>query len=336
MRSAAVGVTIGAGATVLVIGAAYLQAASDNPALNLALSVSVPAKYQELVQDAGNTCPEVTPNLLASLLTQESGFNPKAKSPVGARGIAQFMPSTWESSGVDGNGDGKRDVWDPEDAIPSSAKYLCSIARDVKDVPGNKQDNILAAYNAGTDAVKRYGGVPPYKETQNYVRSISSLAGQPGKGGKAGTVITARQGATVVNTAQEALGTEYSWGGGNASGPSTGTCCSPRGRSGADIRGFDCSGLTVYAYAKVGIALPRTAAAQYAASKPVNPGEMRVGDLVFYGSSASSIHHVGIYVGGGYMIDAPRPGTKVRFSPLESMSDLFGVARPIHSTSKEI
>lgn len=246
------------------------------------------------------------------------------------------MPSTWESSGIDGNGDGKRDVWDPEDAIPSSAKYLCGIARDVKDVPGNKQNNMLAAYNAGTDKVRRYGGVPPYKETQNYVRSITSLAGQPAKGGQPGTAITAREGATVVNAAQEALGTEYSWGGGNASGLSTGSCCSPKGRSGADIRGFDCSGLTLYAYAKIGVTLPRTAAAQYAASKPIQSGQMRVGDLVFYGASPSSIHHVGIYIGGGYMIDAPRPGTKVRFSPLNSMSDLFGVARPIHSTSKEI
>ncbi|MER0485098.1 bifunctional lytic transglycosylase/C40 family peptidase [Streptomyces sp. Edi2] len=336
LRSGAVGVTIGVGATVVVIGAAFIQAAGNNPALNAALSISVPAKYQGLIEEAGNTCPEVTPNLLASLVTQESGFNPKAKSPVGAEGIAQFMPSTWESSGVDGNGDGKRDVWDPEDAIPSSAKYLCGIAREVKDVPGNKQSNMLAAYNAGTDAVRKYGGVPPYRETQNYVKSISSLAGQPAKGGKPGTAITAQQGATAVKAAQEKLGAPYSWGGGNASGPSTGSCCSPRGRSGADISGFDCSGLTLYAYAKVGITLPRTAAAQYAASKPIKSGEMRIGDLVFYGSSASSIHHVGIYIGGGYMIDAPRPGTKVRFSPLDSMRDLFGVARPIHSTTKEI
>lgn len=335
LRSAVVG-AVGAGATVVVIAAALIQAAGDHPALNAVLNISVPAEYQELIEEAGNTCPEVTPNLLAALLTQESGFNPKAKSPVGAQGIAQFMPSTWESSGIDGNGDGKRDAWDPEDAIPSSAKYLCSIAEDVKDVPGNKQNNMLAAYNAGTSAVLKYGGVPPYKETQNYVRSISSLAGQTDKGGKPGTAITAQQGATAVKAAQEMLGKPYSWGGGDASGPTAGICCSPRGSSGADIRGFDCSGLTVYAYSKIGITLPRTAAAQYAASKPIKSGQMRIGDLVFYGSSASSIHHVGIYIGGGYMIDAPKPGAKVRFSPLDSMRDLFGVARPIHNTTEEI
>ncbi|MEU9396913.1 bifunctional lytic transglycosylase/C40 family peptidase [Streptomyces sp. NPDC048324] len=336
MRSGTAALAIGAGSTVLVIAAAYLQAAGDSPALNAALSLSVPAKYKSLIEESGNRCPEVTPNVLAALLTQESGFNPTAKSSVGAEGIAQFMPSTWENSGIDGNGDGKRDVWDPEDAIPSAAKYLCSIADDVKDVPGNKQSNMLAAYNAGTGAVIKYQGVPPYKETQNYVRSISALADQPSKGGKAGTTVTAQQGIAAVNAAQEMLGTPYSWGGGDVSGPSTGTCCSPRGRSGEDISGFDCSGLTLYAYAKVGIILPRTAAAQYAASEPVKPEDMQIGDLVFYGSSASSIHHVGIYVGGGYMLDAPRPGTNVRFDPLGSMRDLFGVARPIHGSTKEI
>ncbi|MEV0324585.1 NlpC/P60 family protein [Streptomyces sp. NPDC050658] len=337
MRSAAVVAAAGGGATLLVIGAALIQAAGDNPALNAALTVSVPAKYQDLIEDAGSVCPEVTPNLLAALLTQESGFNPEAKSPVGARGIAQFMPATWETSGVDGNGDGKRDVLDPEDAIPSSAEHLCKIADEVKDVPGNKTNNMLAAYNSGSGAVKRYGGIPPYAETQNYVRSINALAGQgSAKGGKPGTLITARQGATAVNAAQKMVGTPYSWGGGNASGPSTGTCCSPNGSSGGSTKGFDCSGLTVYAYAKIGITLPRTATAQYAASEPVKAGELQIGDLAFYGDSAASIHHVGIYIGGGYMVDAPRPGEKVRYSRLDSMSDLVGYARPTHNAKKEI
>jgi cell wall-associated NlpC family hydrolase len=307
-----------------------MQGAGDIP-LATALSLAVPTQYQSLIESAGNTCPEVTPNLLAALLTQESGFNPEAKSPVGAQGIAQFMPSTWETHGIDGNGDGKRNVWDPQDAIPSSAKYLCTIAKDVKDVPGNKQSNMLAAYNAGSGAVRKYGGVPPYKETQNYVRSITSLANQP-SGGKTATT---NQATVAISAAKGMIGTPYSWGGGNQSGPSTGICCSPKGRSGASIRGFDCSGLTLYAYAKAGIALPRTAAQQYAASEPVKPGQMRPGDLVFYGKSAASIHHVGIYIGGGYMIDAPRPGTQVRYSPLDTMRDLLAVARPT-AHNKEI
>ncbi|MFE7779291.1 NlpC/P60 family protein [Streptomyces sp. NPDC057445] len=331
MRSS-LAVTIGVGATAAVVVAALVQAAGDNP-IDAALSVSVPADYQALIEKAGHACPEISPNLLAALLKKESEFDPKARSPVGAQGIAQFMPSTWESHGIDGNGDGKRDVWDPEDAIPSSARYLCTVAKEVKDVPGSQQSNMLAAYNAGSYAVRKAGGVPPIRETQDYVRTITALAKQPTGAGKTATTT---QAATAVNAANAMLGTPYSWGGGNASGPSTGICCSPSGRSGQSITGFDCSGLVLYAYAKAGISLPRTAAAQYAASEPLKPGQVRPGDLVFYGSSAAGIHHVGIYVGGGWMIDAPRPGTQVRYSPMDTMPDLFGVARPVPDHSKEI
>ncbi|MFD8375317.1 transglycosylase SLT domain-containing protein [Streptomyces sp. NPDC059688] len=319
-------------ATAAVIVAALVQGAGDDP-LSTALSLAVPSEYRSLIQEAGNACPEVTPNLLAALLTQESGFNPKARSPVGAQGIAQFMPSTWETHGVDGNGDGKRDVWDPEDAIPAAAGYLCGIAKDIDDVPGDKQSNMLAAYNAGSGAVRKYGGVPPYKETQNYVKSIRALADRPAKGG--GTT-SPNQAANAVNAAQEMIGTPYSWGGGTAAGPSTGNCCSPNGSSGSATSGFDCSGLTLYAYGKAGIPLPRTAAQQYAASEPLTPGQARPGDLVFYGSNPASIHHVGIYVGGGWMIDAPRPGTRVKFDRLDVMSDLYSFARPKPGHSKEI
>ncbi|MFJ6661606.1 NlpC/P60 family protein [Streptomyces sp. NPDC091377] len=312
---------------------AYVQAAGNSPA-GSALSMSVPAAYQALIEDAGNTCPDISPNLLAGLLTQESGFDPTARSPAGAQGIAQMMPGTWKTYGVDGNGDGKRDVWDPEDAIPSAGNYLCAIAQDVKNVPGSKQNNILAAYNAGPGAVQKYGGVPPYDETQNYVRSINALVGaQPGARGRKATTAQAQ---TAVDTAKAQIGTPYSWGGGNANGASTGICCSPSGKTGITIRGFDCSGLTLHAYAKAGISLPRTAAQQYTASEPVKPGDVRPGDLVFYGDSAASIHHVGIYTGGGWMIDAPRPGTKVRYSPMDSMPDLFAVARPVSQNNKEI
>ncbi|MDT0454060.1 C40 family peptidase [Streptomyces hesseae] len=330
MRTTAA-LAIGLGATAAVVVAALVQAAGDDPigtGMAGGLSLSVPTQYKNLIEDAGHTCPEISPNLLAALLHQESDFIPDRTSPVGAQGIAQFMPSTWETEGIDANGDGKRDVWDPKDAIPSAARYLCTLAKDVKDVPGDKTSNMLAAYNAGSERVRKAGGIPAIEETQAYVREIKALAAQPSPGGKA---TTTEQAATVVNTAQEMLGTPYSWGGGSASGPTTGTCCSPNGSSGGAITGFDCSGLTLYAYAKVGIALPRTAAEQYAASDPVKPGQEIPGDLVFYGNSPANLHHVGIYIGGGWIINAPRPGTQVRFDSKDAMSDVFAIARPIHN-----
>ncbi|MFB9594052.1 C40 family peptidase [Streptomyces racemochromogenes] len=331
---------IGVGATVMVIVGALVQAAGETPAGKLAgmgLSVSVPAQYRGLVEKWGNTCPELSPNILAALLQTESEFKPDAESHAGAQGIAQFMPSTWESDGIDGNGDGKRNVWDPEDAIPSSAKYLCTVAQEVKDVPGDKQSNMLAAYNAGSYAVKKAGGVPVNGETEGYVKSINALASKPVMGGGGGGgPLTQEQAAIAVNAAARQIGMPYSWGGGEVSGPSTGICCSPNGSSGANTVGFDCSGLVLYAYAKAGIFMPRTAAEQYAASEPVKREELRVGDLVFYGSSAESIHHVGIYIGGGHMIEAPRPGVDVRYSPITSMPDFYSAGRPKSSQKKEI
>ncbi|MFD3941783.1 NlpC/P60 family protein [Streptomyces sp. NPDC058579] len=321
MRSAAT-VTIGLGATIAVALAALAQAASGNGVAGAALSVHVPAQYRALIEDAGTYCPEVPPDLLAALIQHESSFNPGADSGP-AKGIAQFRPGTFEERGIDGNGDGKRDLWDPEDAIPSAAKYLCEIYKELDDVPGDKQSNMLAAYNAGPGAVREHGGVPPYTDTQNYVRNIQATI-RPGGG-----VGSSKTAAVVIGAASKMIGLPYSWGGGNASGPTNGFCCSPNGRSGAGIRGFDCSGLVVYAYAKTGVSLPRTAAQQYAASEHVSPRDLRPGDLVFYGTAAANIHHVGIYIGDGLMINAPRPGTDVRTDPIKALPDLYAIARPV-------
>jgi hypothetical protein len=103
--------------------------------------------------------------LLSALLKQESGFNPTANSPAGAQGIAQFMPGTAKGMGVN--------PMDPESAIMGAAQYL----RRSWDKFG-KPELALAAYNAGGGAVNQYGGIPPYKETQNYVKNIMAMAGE--------------------------------------------------------------------------------------------------------------------------------------------------------------
>lgn len=148
-------------------------------------SGSVPKKkWEELINVWGNKCKALTPALLAAQLHQESmGFKPSVirgdlDSPAGAKGIAQFMPGTWATQGIDANGDGDRNIHDPADAIPSAASYDCKIANNLKGVPGNITDKMLAGYNAGTGAVQKYQGIPPYRETQNYVRIIKNKAGR--------------------------------------------------------------------------------------------------------------------------------------------------------------
>ncbi|WTX05748.1 bifunctional lytic transglycosylase/C40 family peptidase [Streptomyces canus] len=282
---------------------------------------AVPAAYQNLVQKWGNLCPAINPALLAAQLYQESGFNPRAQSAAAAQGIAQFIPGTWATHGVDGDGDGDKDVWDPNDAIPSAASYDCSLASYVKDVPGNLTENMLASYNAGAYAVIKYGGVPPYRETQNYVKTITTL--EESFAAPVSRVDPSKQAAGAIYYAQKKLGTPYLWGG-------TGTA-EQGGR-------FDCSGLTQAAYESVGITLPRVANDQYNAGPHPARSELLPGDLVFFSkdpTNSRAIHHVGIYVGGGYMIDAPRTGAVIRFDPIDT-SEYFGATRVTEDGAKAL
>jgi soluble lytic murein transglycosylase-like protein len=133
---------------------------------------TVPAQYRSLVLSAAASCPGLDPRLLAAQIEQESGWDERASSRVGAQGIAQFMPAVWDAYAVDGDGDGVRDVWNARDAIPSAAHFDCVLMRDVSGVPGDRVRNMLAAYNAGPDQVRRYRGVPPFRETRAYVQVI--------------------------------------------------------------------------------------------------------------------------------------------------------------------
>jgi cell wall-associated NlpC family hydrolase len=257
-------------------------------------------------------CPAINPALLAAQLYQESGWNALAQSPAQAQGIAQFIPGTWATHGIDGNGDGTANVWDPQDAIPSAASYDCELAAYVKNVPGNNTDNMLASYNAGAYAVIQAGGVPPYAETQNYVKTIRTL--ERSFAAPVGQVAPSQQAAAAIYYAQQQLGKPYLWGG-----------------AGTAQQGglFDCSGLTQASYNSVGITLPRVANDQWNAGPHPTRAELLPGDLVFFAydlNDPRSIHHVGIYVGGGYMIDAPHTGAVVRFDPIDS-PDYIGATR---------
>jgi soluble lytic murein transglycosylase-like protein len=107
----------------------------------------------------------IDPALLKGLVSQESGFNPNARSGAGAVGLTQLMPGTAATLGV-------TNPLDPAQSLQGGAKYL----REQLDRFGGDEKLALAAYNAGPGAVQKYGGVPPYAETQNYVKSVMGKA----------------------------------------------------------------------------------------------------------------------------------------------------------------
>ncbi len=131
-------------------------------------NVKVPAQYASTIEHAASAN-GIPSSLLAALIAQESGFNPSAVSEAGARGIAQFMPSTAAGLGID--------TADPTQSINAAAKLIASYVASF-----GSYANALAAYNAGPAAVAKYSGVPPYPETQAYVSNILSMAGIPPKG----------------------------------------------------------------------------------------------------------------------------------------------------------
>jgi soluble lytic murein transglycosylase-like protein len=137
---------------------------------------TVPEEYRALVVAAARTCPGLDAHVLAAQLEQESGWDARALSSRGAQGIAQFLPRTWKAYGLDGNGDGVKDVWNPKDAIPTAAHFDCLLFAEVQHVPGDRVRLMLAAYNAGATAVRAYGGVPPYPETRSYVDTVLQRA----------------------------------------------------------------------------------------------------------------------------------------------------------------
>lgn len=111
---------------------------------------------------------QVPVNLLKGIARAESGYQTDAVSRCGAQGIMQLMPSTARSLGV-------QDSFDPEQNIMGGAKYIGGLLSRYGD-----QKLALAAYNAGSGNVEKYGGVPPFKETQNYVEKVLRYAEESG------------------------------------------------------------------------------------------------------------------------------------------------------------
>jgi Transglycosylase SLT domain/D-alanyl-D-alanine carboxypeptidase/Putative Flp pilus-assembly TadE/G-like len=141
----------------------------DHGRIHHRLPSFVPPRFHDPIARAALRW-NVPMNLLAAQLYAESGFNPFARSPAGAEGIAQFMPGTADAIGL-------ADPFDPVAAIDAQAHLMSDLLKQF----GGKVALALAGYNAGPGAVERYGGIPPFAETRGYVAKILGLLGGAGE-----------------------------------------------------------------------------------------------------------------------------------------------------------
>lgn len=276
----------------------------------------IPADYLRMYQQAGHQY-GIPWNLLAGIGHIEShhGANP-GPSSAGALGPMQFMPATWATWGVDGNHDGRKDIMDPADAIPAAARYL-----KASGAPGDLND---------VRSVRK--ALWAYNQSSTYGDNVVWWAHTYGAGGytvgPASSANCAAQadglptggpfGQQVVAYAEHWLGTPYQWGGGDVNGPTYGSAA-----HGTQYRGFDCSGLVMYAiYQASGhkIALPHNSDTQsrMGHAVPRDYNAMQPGDTIGFDTDGSGGYdHIGIYIGGRKMVVAPHTGDVVKIQALQ-------------------
>lgn len=273
----------------------------------------IPANYLRLYRAAGRKY-GIPWNLLAAIGYRESthGRNP-GTSTAGARGPMQFMPRTWAQYGVDGDGDGRKDISNPADAIPAAARYL-----KASGAPEHVR-HALWIYNHSTTYANHVLATAHRYAAGNYTTGADNHAAEEctasgGGGGGPATLgnLDGNLGERIVAYASKWRGMAYQFGGGNYRGPTVGTNSTGSGKP-----GFDCSGLTMYAVYQATAGKVRLL--HYVPDQWKDPhvhrvpfSRLAIGDLI-------ALHgwgHEGIYIGGGKMIHAPHTGDVVKISNL--------------------
>jgi cell wall-associated NlpC family hydrolase len=311
--------------------------ATTDPALTTPATTdatTASTQYDSLIEQAARD-QGVDPALLKGLVQAESGFDNSSVSKVGAQGLTQLMPDTARGLGVTNS-------FDPLQNLEGGARFL---AGALKRFGGNEQ-LALAAYNAGPGAVERYGGIPPFAETQAYVPRVLGYAAQyraEGFGQTPATTTVPATGTTALPVAAPSASALA----GSTGAPATASASDVATIANAEATaptaaaqhaiavaaqylgtpyhfggstpasGFDCSGLTQYSYAQSGVGIPRVAADQYTVGQPVDRASLQPGDLVFFQDSTGYIHHVGMYLGDDKFIQAPHTGDVVKISSLD-------------------
>lgn len=167
--------TVAAVVAALVIAAlavtAFRPSAAHGYTSGALAAQEVPHGWAPLIEEAAAEN-EVPAPVLAAQIEAESGWQADAVSPVGAQGLSQFMPATWEQYGEGG------DPENPEHAIDAQGRMMGDLMNSAhtSGIEGDPMDLALAGYNAGFGAVQEHGGVPPFQETQDYVAKIQDRA----------------------------------------------------------------------------------------------------------------------------------------------------------------
>jgi cell wall-associated NlpC family hydrolase len=294
-------------------------------------STDASTQYDSMIQQAARD-QGVDPALLKGLVQAESGFNNSSVSSVGAQGLTQLMPDTARGLGVTNS-------FDPLQNLEGGARFLAGALQRF----GGNEQLALAAYNAGPAAVERYGGIPPFAETQAYVPRVLGYAAQYRAEGFGQTPATTVPATTVPGTttpsplpAASALGGTTAVSSSDAATIANAEATAPTAAAqhavavaaqylgtpyhfggASPASGFDCSGLAQYAYGQSGVGLPRVAADQFKVGQPVDRASLQPGDLVFFQDSTGYIHHVGMYLGDDKFIQAPHTGDVVKISSLD-------------------